>query len=131
MPLPTSPRPAGPPPVPWLLRTAVVCLVALALLSIGLPLAATGPSRGIGLAIVKVALLAFIAVRVRRADVYALQWSSMLILLFIAEGVVRAMTDPAPAALLGGLAALCGGGYFVAVLAWLRPVKNAAREAPR
>ena len=116
-----------------LLRAALVCLVVLALLSLALPfvvqLAGPGAPRGTGLAIAKVALLSFVASRVRRVDLYALQWSSMLILLYIAEGVVRAMTDPAPAALLGGLAVVFGLGYFVAVLAYLRPVKKAARKA--
>jgi uncharacterized membrane protein len=112
-----------------LLRIAIGCLVALALASIALPLVGPGATHGIGLAVVKVALIAFVASRVRRVDVYALQWSSMLVLLFIAEGIVRAMTDPSPASWLGGLAVVAGGAYFFAVLAYLRPVKKAAREA--
>ncbi len=131
MPSSSAPQAASAIAASPLLRTALVCLVALALLSLALPLAATGAPRGVGLAIAKVVLLVFVALRVRRADVYALQWSSMLILLFIAEGVVRAMTDPAPTALLGGFAALCGSAYFIAVLAWLRPIKKAARAALR
>ena len=113
-PLPTSP----------VLRVALVCLVALAGASVALPLVT---AHGIGLALAKLAVLAFVGARLWRVDVYTLQWSSMLVLLFIAEGIVRAMTDPGPGAVCGALALASGGGYFVAVLAYLRPLKRAAR----
>ncbi len=91
------------------------------------------PPRGAGsgyvLAIAKVAVLAFLFVRMKTLDVYTMQWSSMLILLFMAEGTVRAMGDPQPSAGLGALEAVISTVYFVAVLAYLRPLKRIAKQA--
>ena len=87
-----------------------------------------GPSPGIVLAAVKLLALGLLMRRVARAAVYAMQWSSMFILLFVAEGLVRATSDPQPAAAAGGVEALFGTVYFVAVLAILAPLKKAARR---
>lgn len=121
---PSSPGPARS------LWVAIGALVGLIVVSLALPwVADAGLSRGLGWTAAKVAVLVFVFTRVRKRDVYAMQWSSMLVLLFVAEGVVRAMTDPAPTASLGALAAVCATVYFVAVLAYLRPLKRAARAA--
>ena len=88
-----------------------------------------GVTGGWMLALFKIAILVFIFVRVQRIDLYAMQWSSMLILLFVAEGVVRAMSDAQPLAALGLAAALLATSYFVAVLLYLKPLKKAARAA--
>ena len=114
------------------LRIAAASLVALILLSIAfavVPVAGTRP--GWMLALVKVAVLVFLFTRVVRAHVYTLQWSSMLILLFLAEGVVRATSDPQPSAMLGFAEAVVASTYFAAALAYLRPLKQAARSAAK
>jgi uncharacterized membrane protein len=84
---------------------------------------------GLVLAVVKIVALAFVFVRVRAANSYSMQWSSMFILLFIAEGTVRAGSDPQPSALLGLVETLCAAVYFAAVLAILRPLKKAAKKS--
>ena len=109
-------------------RIAMASLIALILLSIAFAWPSVpGTASGATLAILKIVTLAFVLVRIRRADVYAMQWSSMLILLFVAEGVVRAMSDPQPSAALGGIEAVAAGTFFFAMLAYLRPLKKASR----
>jgi uncharacterized membrane protein len=83
---------------------------------------------GLMLAVVKVGLLVLVFNRVWNVNVYSLQWSSMFILLFIAEGTVRAASDPQPSATLGLAEAIVATIYFAAVLAILRPVKRQARR---
>ena len=114
------------------LRIAAASLVALAVLSIAFVVVpVTGPRPGPVLALAKVALLVLLFTRVVRAHVYTLQWSSMLILLFLAEGVVRATSDPQPSAMLGLAEAVAAATYFAAVLAYLRPLKQAVRSAAK
>lgn len=64
-----------------------------------------------------------------RRDVYTLQWSSMVILLYFAEGVVRAYSDTEPlSALMAWGEALLVIVYFTCALLFLRPYKKAARK---
>lgn len=63
-----------------------------------------------------------------KRDVYTLQWSSMLILLYLAEGSVRAFTEqgwPQRMA-IGEIVLVCV--FFVATLMYLRPYKQTARR---
>jgi uncharacterized membrane protein len=64
-----------------------------------------------------------------RRDIYTLQWSSMVILLYFMEGVVRAWSDKLP------LSRMMAWGeitlvlvYFVCALLYLRPYKKAAKR---
>ena len=64
-----------------------------------------------------------------KRDIYTLQWSSMVILLYFTEGVVRAWSDRAPASQLmawGEIALVCI--YFACALLYLRPYKKAAKR---
>ncbi len=102
------------------------------LLSIAFPLMALpGQSPGPVLALFKVVALGYLFARVRVADVYTLQWSSMFILLFLAEGAVRAASDPRPSSGMGLLEAGLATAYFVAALAYLRPLKKVAGRSKR
>ena len=63
-------------------------------------------------------------------DVYTLQWSSMVILLYFTEGVVRGYSDQA--ALSSAMAwgeALLVLIYFLCSVLFLRPYKRAAKQA--
>ena len=124
----------------WIALTSLVALMVVSLLLV--VASPTGSAAAAGraaspvppgsvLAVVKVLLLFFIFQRVRKTNVYSLQWSSMFILLLVAEGVVRAGSDPSATAGLGLVEALCALAYFVAVLAILRPIKQRARAAAR
>lgn len=67
-----------------------------------------------------------------RRDIYTLQWSSMVILLYFAEGVVRGYsdTDPVSRIMAWGEAAIVIV-YFLCAILFLRPYKKAARKMAR
>ncbi len=66
-----------------------------------------------------------------RRRLYTLQWASMLVLLYFAEGIVRGMTDPAPGDLLGWIEVGLSLAFFGCALAYVAPFKRAARRAKR
>ena len=64
-----------------------------------------------------------------KRDIYTLQWTSMMILLYFTEGVVRGYSDK------GQLSEWLGWGeaiivlvYFVCAVMYLRPYKKAAKK---
>jgi uncharacterized membrane protein len=66
---------------------------------------------------------------VLKRDIYTLQWSSMVILLYFTEGVVRAWSDTLPVSrimAMGETALVCI--YFICALLYLRPYKQAAKK---
>src|SRR5690606_23656817 len=63
-----------------------------------------------------------------RANCYAYQWASMLVLLYLMDGVARVMSDPAPLSVaLAGLEAAVSLVFFLAAIFYVRPAKRAAR----
>jgi uncharacterized membrane protein len=67
-----------------------------------------------------------------RRDVYTLQWSSMMILLYFTEGVVRGYSDrDGTSAWLGWTEAALVCVYFVCSVLYLRPYKKAAKRLAR
>lgn len=66
---------------------------------------------------------------VARKSLYTLQWAAMLVLLYLAEGVVRGMTDAGLSASLGWLEALLAAAFFGFALAYVAPFKRAAKDA--
>nr|WP_246174140.1 DUF2069 domain-containing protein [Paraburkholderia hayleyella] len=68
---------------------------------------------------------------VLRRRLYTLQWAALLILLYLAEGIVRGMSDSGPSAWFGWLEALLALVFFVCALAYVAPFKRAARQAAR
>lgn len=65
---------------------------------------------------------------VLKRDVYTLQWSSMLVLLYLMEGVVRVTTDSGLSAILGGIEVGLSSVFFFCSLLFLRPYKKAAKQ---
>ncbi|MES2757671.1 MAG: DUF2069 domain-containing protein [Pseudomonadota bacterium] len=66
---------------------------------------------------------------VLKRDIYTLQWSSMVILLYFTEGVVRAWSDMLPLSrymAMGETGLVCI--YFICALLYLRPYKKAAKK---
>ena len=64
-----------------------------------------------------------------KRDLYTLQWSSMMILVYFAEGAVRAWADQLEASRLmamGEVALVLA--YFACALLYLRPFKKEARR---
>jgi uncharacterized membrane protein len=74
--------------------------------------------------------LAFALRGVARGNLYTFQWASMLVLLYLMEGIVRAMSDTVPlsAAMGWGEAALATLFFFCAIF-YVRPAKRAQRLA--
>jgi uncharacterized membrane protein len=68
---------------------------------------------------------------VGRQRLYTLQWASMLILLYFAEGVVRGWSDRGLSARLGWLEAVLTLVFFVCTLAYIAPFKRAAKRAAK
>ena len=65
---------------------------------------------------------------VLKQDNYTMQWTSMLIWLYFTEGVVRAYSDKgALSNYLAMAEILLSLLYFIAILGYLRPLKQAAR----
>lgn len=79
--------------------------------------------------VLKVLPLFFPMAGVIRRDVYTLQWSSMLILLYFAEGIVRATSDRDPtSAMLGWVEVALALIFFFCSIFYLRPYKKAAKK---
>lgn len=110
---------------------ALASLVALIVLSLAWELW-LAPLRPGGSALAIKALPLALALRgTWRRDLYTLQWTSMLVLLYLAEGVVRGMTDGGLSARLGWLEALLAIVCFACALAYVAPYKRVARAAKR
>jgi uncharacterized membrane protein len=69
---------------------------------------------------------------VLKRDVYTLQWTSMLILIYFAEGIVRATSDRVwLSAMLGWVEVALVCVYFFCTVFYLKPYKKAAKELAR
>jgi uncharacterized membrane protein len=66
---------------------------------------------------------------VLKRDLYTLQWSSMVILVYFVEGVVRAWSDRSELSRIMALGeALLVCAYFTFALLYLRPYKKKAQQ---
>ena len=64
-----------------------------------------------------------------RGNLYTYQWASMLSLLYLMEGAVRAMSDPAPLSVLMAWGEiLLSTVFFLSAIFYVRPAKRAARS---
>jgi uncharacterized membrane protein len=62
-------------------------------------------------------------------NLYTYQWAAMLSLLYLMEGVVRAMSDPAPLSVLMAWGEiLLSTVFFLSAIFYVRPAKRAARS---
>lgn len=66
-----------------------------------------------------------------KRDIYTLQWSSMLILLYFIEGVVRAFSDKGRSATLALIEVALVVVFFFCTILYLKPYKQAAKELAR
>ncbi len=114
---------------PNLRRLATASLLALIVLCLAWETFLAPLRPGGSWLLLKAVPLAFPLRGVIRGDVYTYQWASMLSLLYLMEGVVRAMSDPAPlSAGLGALEAALAAVFFLAAIFYVRPAKRAARR---
>ena len=87
---------------------------------------------GGSLLILKALPLAFAVRGVARGNLYTYQWACMLALLYLMEGVVRAMSDPgAMSVALAWGEIVLSSVFFLSAIFYVRPAKRAARLARR
>lgn len=101
-------------------RAAAACFVALLLLGLAWELWLAPLPGGNGLLALKVLPLALALPAVLAGRRRACQWWSMLILMYVAEGTVRAMSDPWPSSLLGAIEFVLAAAAYMALLLHLR-----------
>jgi uncharacterized membrane protein len=111
---------------------AASSLVALILLCVAWELALAPLRPGGSWLVLKVIPLLLPLRGVFRRDIYTMQWSSMLILLYFAEGIVRATSDHVATAItLGWIEVALSSIYFLCTILYLSPYKKAAKELAR
>jgi len=110
---------------------AVLALLALIALCMAWELLLAPLRPGGSWLVLKVLPLLLPLIGILKRDVYTLQWSSMLILLYFMEGIVRATSDRGLSAQLawGEVALSCV--FFICALSYLRPYKRAAKQLAR
>ncbi|CAM5181000.1 Putative membrane protein OS=Castellaniella defragrans OX=75697 GN=HNR28_002337 PE=4 SV=1 [Castellaniella defragrans] len=66
---------------------------------------------------------------VLKGSLYTLQWTAMLSLLYLMEGVVRAWSDfSAVSSALAGVEIVLSLGVYLGAILYVRPAKQAARH---
>jgi uncharacterized membrane protein len=111
---------------------ATTSLIAIILLGIASEMWLVPLRPGGSWMVLKVVPLLFAVRGVIKRDNYTMQWSSMLILLYFTEGIVRATSDTLPlSANLAWLQVILCLVFFCCVLGYLRPLKKAAKKATK
>jgi uncharacterized membrane protein len=109
-------------------RLALGALLGLIALSLAWELWLAPLRPGGSMLVVKAAPLLLALPGLARRRLYTMQWAAMLVLLYLAEGIVRGMTERAPSCWLGwgeaALSTLCIG----CILFCLAPYKRRARR---
>ncbi|HYF59714.1 MAG TPA: DUF2069 domain-containing protein [Burkholderiaceae bacterium] len=112
-------------------RLSVVLVAALAVLAIAWELWLAPARPGGSLLALKALPLVVALPALARGRVRAFQWWSMLILLYVCEGVVRGMSDADPVSrTLGWVEAALAVGAYGAILAAVRATRAGASPAP-
>lgn len=112
-------------------RGASISLIALIALCVAWELVLAPLRPGGSWMVLKVVPLLLPLRGVLKRDNYTLQWSSMLILLYFMEGLVRATSDKGLSATLGWLEVALTVIYFFCTILYLRPLKQAAKKLTR
>lgn len=108
---------------------AFVSLVLLILLGVAWELWLTPQARGSAFMALKVLPLLLPLRGVFKGNLYTMQWASMLVLLYLMEGVVRVYSDIEPlSAALGGAEAALALVFYLCAILYVRPAKRAARQ---
>ncbi|MEM5428275.1 DUF2069 domain-containing protein [Cupriavidus oxalaticus] len=116
---------------PWLHRISAGSLVALMVLCIAWEWFLAPLRPGGSWLIIKFVPLLLPLRGVLTRNRYTMQWSSMLILLFFTEGIVRATSDRGFSATLAWVEVALTLVFFVSTILYLRPYKRRARAAAK
>jgi len=69
---------------------------------------------------------------VAQGSLYTMQWASMLVLLYLMEGVTRVMSDPpGPSIMMAWIEIILSLIFFFAAIFYVRPAKVAAKHAAK
>ncbi|HZZ91326.1 MAG TPA: DUF2069 domain-containing protein [Usitatibacter sp.] len=104
---------------------ACATLIALILLGVAWELFLAPLKPGGSWMVLKVVPLLFPLFGVLRGRRYTYQWTTLLIWLYFAEGVVRAWSDPGLSARLGALEVVLSLAYFASAVAFVRGQRSA------
>jgi uncharacterized membrane protein len=107
---------------------AVISLVALIGLCVAWELALAPLRPGGSWLVLKVLPLLLPLRGVLKRNIYTMQWSSMLILLYFTEGVVRGSSDQGLSSTLGWIEVALVCVFFFCSIFYLRPYKQAAKK---
>lgn len=107
---------------------AVISLVALIGLCVAWELVLAPLRPGGSWLVLKVLPLLLPLRGILKRNIYTMQWSSMLILLYFTEGVVRGSSDQGLSAILGWIEAALVCVFFFCSIFYLRPYKQAAKK---
>lgn len=111
---------------------AAASLLALIALSVAWELVLAPLRPGGSWMVLKVLPLLIPLRGILKRDLYTMQWSSMMILLYFAEGVVRGSSDPSwLSAMLGWTEAVLSTIFFLCTILYLAPYKRAAKDMAR
>ena len=116
----------------WCHLLAIVSLIGLIVLGIVWEMWLAPLRPGGSWMVLKVVPLLLPLRGVIKRDIYTMQWSSMMILLYFTEGTVRASSDKLPlSATLAMVEVALVCLYFFATVFYLKPYKKAARKMAR
>lgn len=114
---------------PNLRRLASFSLLALIVLCVAWETVIAPVRPGGSLLFLKALPLAFALRGIVRGNLYTYQWAAMLSLLYLMEGVVRAMSDPAPLSIAMAWGEIVlSSVFFLSAIFYVRPAKRAARS---
>jgi len=110
-------------------RTAMFSLIALFILCVLWEIWLAPLRAGGTLLFLKALPLACAFRGVSKGSLYTIQWASMLVLLYLMEGVVRVMSDPpGPSILMAWIEIVLSSIFFFAALFYVRPAKRFAKQ---
>ncbi len=113
-------------------RVAIVSLIALLLWCVVWEIWFAPLRPGGTLLFLKALPLAFAVRGVARGSLYTIQWASMLVLLYLMEGVVRVMSDPpGPSISAAWVEVVLSSVFFFCSIFYVRPAKRAAKAAKK
>ncbi len=113
-------------------RVAIISLIALLLWCVVWEIWFAPLRPGGTLLFLKALPLAFAVRGVARGSLYTIQWASMLVLLYLMEGVVRVMSDPpGPSISAAWVEIVLSTIFFFCSIFYVRPAKRAAKAAKK
>lgn len=115
-----------------LYRLASGSLIALILLCIFWEMWLAPYKHGGSIWVIKVLPLLFPLRGILQKNLYTMQWSSMFIMFYFIEGVVRAMSDAdSVSRILAGVEIFLSVVFFLSTIYYVRPFKKIAKTAKK